>query len=149
MGVEMLMLAGTALSAGGSISQGADAAEAGYTQQALDEIDAKANIETAQYNAEKQRRRGQQAKATARAAYAASGVKVDTGTAADVVEDIGERAEEDVYQILLEGGQMSNRMRSRGTAAAKAGKDMQNASLINAGATALGGFGDMKKAGWV
>lgn len=145
MGWFTLVAAG--MQAASSISAGVAAAEAGYTQKALDEVDARANLAAAQYNALQVRRARRATQGSARAAYAASGVKVDTGTAGAVVNDIAARGEQDVYQTLLEGGQVAERLRQRGAQAADIGKQQQTASLINAGSALASGYAQYKK-GW-
>lgn len=95
------------------------------------------------------RRAGQNQAGEAKAAFAASGVKVDEGTAAEVQGQIIENSEADVFQALLEGGRRARGMqteaagiRSRGRLARSAGTVNAFTSLLSTGASA------MKADGW-
>ena len=144
--VTLAIVGSSAMSAYGSIQEGNAAADAGREQRRLNEIDAKAEIQAGLYNARVIRRAVTTQKSAAKAALAASGVDVNTGTSNIIEEDIAGRGQEDIYQTLLTSQQTAARIRAAGKQAEKTGDQMQTAGYINAGSTALQGFTQAK--GW-
>ena len=145
-GIEIMAIGGIAMNAGSQMYGGLKEKEAGYKQQALNEVDARSILASAQNTVKQIRRQKQAVQSAARAAYAGSGIDVNSGVADLIDNDINVRASEDMYQVLVEGGQQADRVRAVGKAAAKAGEDADTASTINAGATVLNGYGRMS--GW-
>lgn len=131
-GIELALVGGAAVNAGSSMYGGRKAMEAGYKQKALNELDARNEISAAQNVVKLIRRQKQSVQGAARAAYAASGVQVDSGTADFVDKDIGARAAEDMYQTLIEGSQRAERLRQQGRQAAEAGNDALRAGTLDA-----------------
>ena len=144
--VTLAIVGSSAMSAYGSIQEGNAAADAGREQRRLNEIDAKAEIQAGLYNARLIRRAVTSQKSAAKASLAASGVDVNTGTSNIIEADIATRGTEDIYQTLLTSQQTASRIQAAGKQAEKTGDQMQTAGYINAGASALQGFGQAK--GW-
>lgn len=85
----------------------------------------------------------------ARTAYAASGVKVDTGTAAMVDEKIIRESEQDAFMAILEGNRRARGMNTAASTERIQGRQAQRAGYVNAAGTLLGGSWDYAKAsGW-
>lgn len=95
------------------------------------------------------RRAGQRQVGQVRGAIAASGVKVDEGSAADVQAQVQHDSEMDAFQALLEGGRRSRSLQVDAAGARAQGRAAQAAGYVNATGTLLGGFNASFKAnGW-
>jgi hypothetical protein len=116
----------TATLAGASVLQGYGSYQQGKAQ-AANELDA------ASAEASKIRTAGERQRGSARVALAASGVQLDTGSAALAEADITNGYQQDAMMAFL-GGQR------RAASAKQAGKNALVGSLISAGATVAGGW---------
>lgn len=95
------------------------------------------------------RRAGQRQTGQARAALAASGVRVDEGTAALVQQDITRNAEMDAFQALLEGGRRARTATMEATGMRISGDQTAKAGQVQAMGTLLSGFAQGARAsGW-
>lgn len=148
MGIETaLMVAGAAVSAGSAISQGRQAQATGNYQAAQAAADADAARATAQLEADKLRKAGRQQRSQAVAAQAASGVKVDTGTAELINTEITQQAEEDALTTIQSGNTRARQINAEGEAARISGNNAKKAGVLNATSTALGAGATVAK-GW-
>ncbi len=138
----VLDLIGTGVKVYGAYSAGEDAGDM-YSAQgasALTEarralVDAAAFRDNAEIQAFKIRRQGGDVVSQARAAYGASGVDVNKGTALDVQTEIGRRADEDSFNAILYGER--NAQRQEDVAAASMNEAAQfGVASKNAGKTA-------------
>jgi hypothetical protein len=144
-GVE-LMFAATAISGGSSVLGGLGAQQQGNEQNELNKIDAAAAIEDAKANAKIIRRQRDTVKSAATAATAASGIDVNSKTAQLIQQDIVARSTQDIYQTMVGGIQRASRLRTQGRQAKEAGDSAMAAGVLDAGGTALSGYGKIK--GW-
>ena len=131
-------LVGTGVKVYGALSAGQDAADM-YDAQATSSltearralVDAASYRDVAGIQAGKTRRQGGDVVSQARAAYGASGVNVNTGTAADVQAEIAKRADEDALNTILLGERQAQRLEDVAAAsideAAQFGKAGRNA----------------------
>jgi hypothetical protein len=148
MGIETaILIAGAATSAVSAISQGQQAKATGNYQAEQMRADADATRAEAQLEAAKIRKAGQRQRSSAIAAQAASGVKVDTGTAELINTEIIQNAEEDALTTIQSGGTRSRQMNAGAQAAQIGGKNAQRAGYMNAASTALGAGATVAK-GW-
>jgi hypothetical protein len=146
-GVEIALIAGSALSAGSSINAGQNALNAGYRQRALNDVDARAEIAQSMESVKRLRRQKTSVQSSANAALAGAGVDINSKTAQLIQEDVANRAADDIYQTLISGQRRANRIRQQGVAAASQGEDAATAGYLNAGASALGAYSSLAK-GW-
>jgi len=139
-GMEIALLAGTAISAGAQVQQGREAKAMGNYQAAQAKADADAERGAAAAYAEKIRKAGDVERGRQRAALAASGASLDSGSA-DVIDDNIVSAYEEDALVAMFGGE--NRARSRaaeGESARIAGGRAQRYAMVEAGTTALRGW---------
>lgn len=130
--------------------QGGNTARAQANVQG-DQLDYQARIE--QENALKMaaiiRRAGQRQVGQARGALAASGQKVDEGSALEIQQQISHDAESDAFQALLEGSRKARGMQVDAATVRAGGKLAQSAGAVNAFGTILGGSNQALRAnGW-
>jgi hypothetical protein len=107
--------------------------------------------DAAKAQAEKIRKLGALQKSEARAALAASGVKVGEGTALEVEKEITAASEEDALTALLGGKRSAQSMQEEARLLTKAGTNARNnantsalASVASAGARAYSGWKGVK-----
>lgn len=95
------------------------------------------------------RRAGQRQVGQTKGSIAASGVKVDEGSAAELTQQIAHDSEMDAFQALLEGGRRSRALGVEAVGARAQGAAAKAAGYVNATGTLLGGFNSSLKAnGW-
>ncbi|SMG60159.1 hypothetical protein [Cedecea sp. NFIX57] len=140
-------LAAAAVSALGAMKQGNDAKAAANYNAAQTQADAQANTAAAKVQAQRIREQGAKQASQANAAFGASGVEADSGTALRVTSGIAGDAEQDAYQTILNGVNSSNRMRAQAQADRLSGKQAQQAGMINAGSSLLSS-GSKMYSGW-
>ncbi len=150
-----LIIAGTAVSVVGQISQGIAAKKAGQAQAAIAEHNAKlkerqaeAAREQAREEADRFKERGERLQGKQKVALAKGGVLAETGTPALVLEETAQNLEDDRLAILREGflrGSFAESeaegLRAQGRAAITRGKNAQIGSFLGAGGTLLTGLG--------
>ena len=125
---------GLALAQGvGTIVQGYGAMQAGNAQRGLANAQAIAEQDAAAAEADLIRGRTRRAQGSARAALAASGVSLDSATALDIGQDIGQRGEQDALMALLSGDRRARELRAQGSIAAAQGRARMGSSVIAAG----------------
>jgi hypothetical protein len=148
MGIETaLLVVGTAISASSAISQGRQAEATGNYQAAQIQADAEAAQGEARLQAEQIRKAGQRQRSAAMSAQAASGVKVDSGTAELINTEITRNAEQDALTTIQSGGTRSRQMMAGAEAAQISGKNAGRAGYFNAASSALGAGATIAK-GW-
>lgn len=141
-GIELLMVAATAASAGGAIYSGVQQKEAADTNAELSRRQGNQEADAAVAQAEKIRKAGAAQASKANAAMAASGVSIGEGTPIRINEEIYKNAEDDAYSTLLTGtrraqtaNDQAGLLRAEGSAAATSGYLSAGASVLSAGAT--------------
>lgn len=148
-GAEALLLASTVVSAGSAIQQGQQAKDMGKYQAAQAQADADAAAEAAKLEAAQIRKAGERQRSSARAALAASGVNVDTGTAELINTEIQQNAEQDALTTIQNGGNRARMINAEGQMARISGRNAQTAGFLNATSTALGaGMTYGRSRGW-
>ncbi|WP_079792067.1 hypothetical protein [Salmonella enterica] len=142
--------AGAALSLLSSHQAAKGAEQAGEDQSTsylasaqMNDADAVDALAASFIKAAKIRRAGEQAMSTARTAYAASGVEVDTGTALNVTSGIAGDAEEDAVWTILNGESTAAHLRRQATVNRIAAVNARKAGHINSQAATLGGIGSL------
>ncbi len=130
--VTMLVVAGTAISAGGAIQQGEQAAAMGNYQNAQAQADAEAAKGDALIQARQIREAGKRQKSAATAASAASGFSINDGTAELINNQIDQGAEQDALTATLSGKAQAQRLRAQGEAAKIGGENARTAGYVSA-----------------
>lgn len=149
MGIEtVFLLASAGMGSMSAISQGNQAAAMGRYQQQQAEADANAATASAQIEAANIRKAGDRQRSSARAALAASGVNVDTGTAEQINTEIQQNAEQDALTTIQTGVNRGRVINAEGQAARIAGDNARTAGYMNAGSTALSAFSTAQRTGW-
>lgn len=138
-GIEIALIAGSAISAVGAVQQGKQAKKMGEFQQAQAMEDAKAEREASADRAEKIRKIGQLQKSSARSALAKSGVVADAGTALTIQSDIIERTESDAVSEILTGENKGRRFEQEGQMARLTGNNAYQSGILGAGKSVLSG----------
>ena len=142
----MLMAAGAQMA--GQVMQGQQQQEMAnaQAQQALNEGAYRADAAKAQ--AEKIRRAGKAQSGEAKAALAASGVKLGEGTALEVQKSITQGAEEDALSALLSGKRAQSAAQEEASMLGQAGENAVTNSYFAAAGTALSAGGTYARGGW-
>ena len=149
MGIETaILMASAGLGAVSAISQGNQAAAMGKYQAEQAAADANAARESAKLEAAQIRKAGEKQRSSARAALAASGVNVDTGTAELINTEIQQNAEQDALTTIQTGVNRSRAINAEGEAARISGRNARTAGYLNAGSTALSAFSTAQRTGW-
>lgn len=139
-GMEIAMVAGTAMTTVSAVQQGNDAQAMGNYQAAQAKADAEADRGAAKVQADKIRRAGEAERGRARAALAASGASLDSASADAIDDDIVSAYEEDALVTMYSG---DNRARSRlaeGESARLAGGRAKRNATMEAAATVGSGW---------
>lgn len=139
--------AGTAVSVY-SQNQAADKADALANQQRLQaQQDAQFAASEAELQAKQIRKAADRQRAEARAAIAASGATVGTGTAEQIDTQIAQESEQDALMAIYDGKNRSRAIRIAGDDAASRSMDAAEAYRTGAATSALSGFATLAK-GW-
>jgi hypothetical protein len=122
---------------GGALLQGRSDKMNGNTQAMSDNYEASQEEQAAMQQADIIRRARDYSVARATASYAASGVRVDTGSAQVVTDKINTDATHDVYQTILSGERRADQLRANGKIAAVGGKVQAAQGVMQATGSAL------------
>lgn len=153
MGIEtaamIAMAAGTAVSVMGQIEQGKSQKEMynAQAQQALNEGAYAADAAKAQ--AEKIRKAGRAQQGEAKAALAASGVKLGEGTPLEVQKSITQNVEEDALSVLIGGKRATDSAQQEAQMLGKAGDNAVKNSYYGAAGTVLQAGATYAKGNWM
>lgn len=145
MGTETIVYA---LMAAGTVATVAGQQQAAKQQQKMYEAQAQQTANQAAYEkdaararAEKIRKMGKAQQGEAKAALAASGVKLGEGTALEVQKDIAQRAEEDALTAILQGDRYQQSADAEIEMLGKAGSNTRsNANMASAGSILSAGM---------
>ncbi len=146
-GLEIALVAGTALSAGGALMQASAQSDMANYQREQAAADAQTAASQAQVEARRIRAAGDRQRAEARASLAASGVTVGVGTAEQIDQTVNARAEEDALLAIYGGKVKGQQIQTAGNLAGAQSDNAATASIINAGTSVLSGYGAMAR-GW-
>lgn len=147
-GLEIALLAGSALSAGTAIYQGNQQKKM-YQEQAQEAVNQAAyDADAYKQKADQIRRAGKKQVGETNAALAASGVKLGKGTPLELTNQIQQDAEHDALAAILSGERSVSAASAQARIYNNAGKTAQTAGYLNAGRTVLGAAIDYKRGGW-
>lgn len=146
-GMEILMVASTAVQAIGSISKGEQEEDYRNYQAAQMQADADAEREAGEVRASKVRKAAKGTKSEAVAALAASGVEVGAGTPVKIQTQIIDNAEEDALNEILYGERKGKRLDQQAVAERQAGERASSAGYMGAAGSILSG-GAKVGSGW-
>jgi len=139
--LPILMLAGSAISAIGAVSQ-ANAAKAAHTYNAdLRERDAIVALNQSSVEAARVRRAGAQAQGSILASFGASGVATDEGSPLDVLAYSAANAKLDEETVLYNGRLAAMGYRSEAALERQAGTVAQQQGYLNAASYLVSGAG--------
>lgn len=147
MGVEALLIATTAISAGSALIQGITASETADTQAELARRQGVADQDAALAQAEKIRRAGRAQASQANAALAASGVSLGAGTPVMIDEQIYRDSESDAMNTILTGSRQQRSANDQAAILKSQGDNAMTAGFLNAGTSVLAA-GAKVGAGW-
>jgi len=139
-GIELALVAGTAMSAGSAIMQGQQAKATGDTNAELARRQGEADKDAAVAQAEKIRRAARYQIGAANAANAASGVDLNSGSAFRVNEIINQDSEKDAYQTILSGTRRQTGNNNQALLYESQGRNAETASILSAGASIASGW---------
>ena len=143
---DKMILAGGVMDAVGKLTGAFSTREAANYQADQLMADADATRGLAGVTGDKIRKAGAQTRKQARAAYGASGVAVDSGSALAVQEDITRRAGEDALMELLSGSYRAAQMESAASAKRIAGRNALVAGVGSAGKSLLSSSAEQVRA---
>jgi len=146
-GLELLAIAGTAVSAGTAIMSGQQAKETADVNAELQRREGEADKDAAVAQAEKIRKAQKYAIGAANAATAASGAAIGEGSALRINEQIYKDSEEDAYSTLLTGTRQQRTANDQASITRSQGRNAETAGYLNAGASVLSGGAQIAK-GW-
>lgn len=146
-GLEILMVASSAMSAMGQMKQGQEQKEMynAQAQQSLNDAAYKADAYKSQ--AEKIRKAGKAQVGEANAALAASGVKLGEGTPLEIKKAIVQNSEEDALTALLNGSRTTTAAQEQAQLLGKAGDNAATNSYYGAAGSVLSAGASLGK-GW-
>lgn len=147
-GLEIVALIGSALSAGGAVHQAQQTRKAAKEQEALAILEAKQERSAAEIYAERIRRQRRAAQGEAKAALAAAGVRVDSGTALDIDAEIAADSAMDAYLTILGGVNNAGRITRQSRINTRAANQQAAAGYLNAAGSLLSGASNLINTGW-
>jgi hypothetical protein len=136
----MMMALSTGVSMVGQLQQGRAQKAAANAQATQDQLAAAQQQEQAQQEAGRIRRAGERTQGAARAQLAASGVRVDSGSALLIDEEIGMNSEQDAMNTLLTGQRRSDASMFSASQARARGSNAMSASVLGAISTGVQGW---------
>ncbi len=146
-GAEFLLVS-AAVSAGTAVYAGEQQKKAGAQQANAINAQAGQELDAARAQAERLRKATQFKRGTARAALAASGVDVDSGTSLLIDQTITETGMQDAYSTLLTGERRSDTLNTQAGLSLRSGRDAATAGYVQAGGSLLSSYGKYKQPGW-
>jgi hypothetical protein len=142
----VMMALNTGVSMMGQLQEGRARKAAGDMQAQQDRARAGQEEDAANQEADRIRRAGRRTQGAARAAFAGSGIDVNSGSAMTVDEEIGRDSEKDAFNTLLTGKRRAGAYRFNADQAAAAGRNAKTASVLGAAATGMQGWKGVKQA---
>lgn len=136
---DKVIMASSALNAVGRLVGGKQASNFQNYQANQAEADADAEQQLGRLRAGKIRKAGARTGSQARAAYGASGVSVDSGTARAVQQQIDADVAEDALTELLTGGYRAQSLRATAEGRRRAARNSEVESYFGAGKSLLAG----------
>lgn len=146
--VTAMMVAGTAMSVGGTIIQGQQQQDLANSQAAQASLEGAYRMDAAKVQAANIRKAGIKAKGTAKVTLAASGVKLGEGTALEVQKDITEMSEKDALTAILNGERAQSSAEYEAELLRAKGENAKTNSYFEAGSNVLAAGASYKKGGW-
>lgn len=139
-----MMALSTGLSISGQLAKGqADRAAAKAEARAAENLAAQAR-DAAVQEAMQIRKAGERTRGAARAALAASGIDVNSGTAITIEDEIGSSSEISAYRKLLTGDREATSLQDKAAIARARGKNAMSASILGSVSTGLQGWKAVK-----
>lgn len=148
-GIEIALIAGTALSAGAAVKQGIDTNEGMKAQGRQQEADAAAERGRAAVQADMIRKAAERKRASVVSQQAASGVKIDAGSAGDVESYITESGEYDALSELIGGNYRGRRLEGDAAMSRIAGRNAMTTGVLTGAGTVLGNYGMAYSRGYI
>lgn len=136
-GVEIALIAGTAISAGSAVAAGEQQKDMANYQAKQAQADARAEQDAAEIQGDKIREHSKRVASAARAAMAASGLSLESETANAINADIIKRGEKDALTGIDDSADMASRLRAQAQGLKLAGRSAQVAGYAKAGSSVL------------
>jgi hypothetical protein len=147
-GIELLMLAGTAVSVVGQVQQGQQQKEMVAVQADQTLQQGAYTADAAKAQAAKIRKAGQYQVGAANASLAASGVKLGEGTPLEIKKSIIQNSEQDALSAILGGKRAMSSAQQEAQLLAQSGNNAVTNSYYGAGSTILAAGGQYALGGW-
>lgn len=144
-GVEIALIASAVVGAGSAIYSGQVQKETAEVNAELQRREGESAKDAAMAQAEKIRKAGAAQAAQANAALAASGVAIGEGTPLRINENIYQNAEDDAYNTLLTGKRQQQTANDQAGLTQYQGNAAQTAGVLNAASTVLSAAGSYGK----
>jgi hypothetical protein len=141
-----MMAISTGLSVVGSLAKGVADRRAADVEARQSEHLAAQQQDQALQEAERIRRAGKRTQGAARAQLAASGIRVDDGTALVIDEEIGGESEKDAFNTLLTGKRQADASRASASMARARGRNAMTSSVLGSISTGVQGWKGVKAA---
>lgn len=135
----ILAVIGAVVSAAGTVMQGNAAVKAADFNTDVAKKNADAAAQQAAFDAEQTRDKNKRVLAAQRAAYSASGIDPDAGTAIDVQADSAAQGEMDALVSIYTGAASANSITARARLGKMEAQGARSAGYVSAGGTVLGG----------
>lgn len=143
----MMMAISTGVSVVGQLQQGMAAKRAADAEARAAENLAAQHRDAAQQEAKRIREAGDKTRGAARAAMAASGIDVNSGSAVTIEDDILQGSEMDAYMTLLTGDRKATSLHDSASIARARGSSAMMGSALGAVSTGLQGWKGVRDAG--
>ncbi len=135
------LVLGLGLQAGGTIYSASKQAEAANANAQISEDRAKKEREAGKRREAQYRRKGERFKSTQRALYAVSGIRLDEGSALDVMKDSAEEIEYDAWAIREGADATAQYYLSQARLDRQQASTVMTTGFIQAGTSLLTGYG--------
>lgn len=139
--VSWVVIAGAALSAGASIKQGYDQRRALQWQSEQEAADAKTELSAAAVRADQIRKAAERQRGKTVGAIAASGVRIDSGTAGDAETYVTRTGEYDAMIEVISGSHRGRRLEAESQMSRIAGDNAMTSGWLSGAGSALSMYG--------
>lgn len=147
-GLELFLIGATTVSAVAQVQRGQQQKKMANFQAAQADADAHAEVEAGQVRADKVRKQLKAARGAAATDFAASGVKIGTGTPLVIDQEIVDDNEENALQEILYGSRKGTRLEQEASGLRLAGKNAEREGFMGAAGSVLSGGAQYYGGGW-
>lgn len=143
--MSYVMAVGAGIAVGGALLQGAQDRKTAGAQAEENAYQGREAIDAGMQQAAIIQRAGQYAASRATAAYAASGVAVDSGSAVETNNKITTDSMHDAYMAILSGQKKAHQLQAQGSIGVSNAGAAADQAVLGAGAKAVTGWATMAR----